>query len=399
MEKVNFEDLKKILEKKQEDIEKDVKEIIERVKNQGDKAIFYFTEKFDKVKLEKLKITENEIEGSKKYLKGKIFECIKKAKERIEKYHKKQLPKGFKIKEKDIEIEFKYSPIEKIGIYIPGGQVPLISTVLMTIIPAKIAGVKEIYVSSPPSYNGKIHPLIIATCDYLGVKNIFSVGGVCAITAFAFGTETIPKVDLIVGPGNKYVNCAKKLLYGQVGIDLPAGPSEVVIFSDNSGKLNFIEYDLKAQIEHTDGMGILITTDEKIGTIVSKNVEKGYLVVVRDEKEAIEIINYISPEHLQVISKKPEIFKNCKAGAIFIGNYTPATIGDYFAGPSHVLPTGKTARFSSGLTIFTFLRSYAIIKCKKEFIKKYGRDIEEIATIEGLKNHSLSIKVRKSIIK
>ncbi|MCX7916892.1 MAG: histidinol dehydrogenase [bacterium] len=399
MEKVNFEDLKKILEKKQEDIEKDVKEIIERVKNQGDKAIFYFTEKFDKVKLEKLKITENEIEGSKKYLKGKIFECIKKAKERIEKYHKKQLPKGFKIKEKDIEIEFKYSPIEKIGIYIPGGQVPLISTVLMTIIPAKIAGVKEIYVSSPPSYNGKIHPLIIATCDYLGVKNIFSVGGVCAITAFAFGTETIPKVDLIVGPGNKYVNCAKKLLYGQVGIDLPAGPSEVVIFSDNSGKLNFIEYDLKAQIEHTDGMGILITTDEKIGTIVSKNVEKGYLVVVRDEKEAIEIINYISPEHLQVISKKPEIFKNCKAGAIFIGNYTPATIGDYFAGPSHVLPTGKTARFSSGLSIFTFLRSYAIIKCKKEFIKKYGRDIEEIATIEGLKNHSLSIKVRKSIIK
>ena len=394
MEKISFEKLK-LLKKEEKDIENQVREIIERVKEERDKAIFYFTEKFDNVKLRSLKISEEERKESKEILKGEIFESIKMAKERIEKYHKKQLPKGFKIKEKDIEIEFKFSPVEKVGIYIPGGQAPLISTVLMTVIPAKIAGVKEIYVSSPPSYSGKIHPLIVAVCDYLEVRDIFSVGGVQAISGFAYGTETIPKVDLIIGPGNKYVNTAKKILYGEVGIDLPAGPSEVVIFSDSSGNIEFIEYDLKAQMEHTDGTGILITTDKKIGEEISKKVEKGYLIFVKDEKEAIEIINYISPEHLQIISKRPDIFiKNCKAGAIFIGNYTSAVIGDYFAGPSHVLPTGKTARFSSGLSVFTFLRSYAVIKCKKEFIKKYGRYIEKIGEIEGLKNHIKSIKIR-----
>jgi len=394
MEKISFEKFK-LLKKEEKDIENQVREIIERVKEEGDKAIFYFTEKFDNVKLRSLKISEEERKESKEILKEEIFESIKMAKERIEKYHKKQLPKGFKIREKDIEIEFKFSPVEKVGIYIPGGQAPLISTVLMTVIPAKIAGVNEIYVSSPPSYSGKIHQLIVAVCDYLGVRDIFSVGGVQAISGFAYGTETIPKVDLIVGPGNKYVNTTKKLLYGEVGIDLPAGPSEVVIFSDSSGNTEFIEYDLKAQMEHTDGTGILITTDEKIGEEVSKKVEKGYLIFVKDEKEAIEIINYISPEHLQIISKRPDIFiKNCKAGAIFIGNYTSAVIGDYFAGPSHVLPTGKTARFSSGLSVFTFLRSYAVIKCKKEFIKKYGRYIEKIGEIEGLKNHIKSIKIR-----
>ncbi len=393
MEKISFEKLK--LLKSKEDIENEVKEIIEKVEKEKDKAIFYFTEKFDNVKLDSLKVSEKERKESWKSLKGEIFLSIRKAKERIEKYHKRQIPKGFKIKEENIEIEFKFSPIEKVGVYIPGGQAPLISTVLMTVIPAKIAGVKEIYVSSPPSFSGKVHPLIVAVCDYLGVKEIFSVGGVQAISGFAFGTETIPKVDLIVGPGNKYVNTAKKLLYGVVGIDLPAGPSEVVIFSDSSGNEKFIEYDLKAQMEHTDGIGILITTDEKIGEKVAKRVEKGYLILVKDEKEAIEIINYISPEHLQIISKKPDIFiKNCKAGAIFIGNYTSAVIGDYFAGPSHVLPTGKTARFSSGLSVFTFLRSYAIIKCKKEFIKKYGKYIEKMGEIEGLKNHINSIKLR-----
>jgi histidinol dehydrogenase len=394
MEKISFEKFK-LLKKEEKDIENQVREIIERVKEERDKAIFYFTEKFDNVKLRSLKISEEERKECKEILKGEIFESIKIAKERIEKYHKKQLPKGFKIREKDIEIEFKFSPVEKVGIYIPGGHAPLISTVLMTVIPAKIAGVNEIYVSSPPSYSGKIHRLIVAVCDYLGVRDIFSVGGVQAISGFAYGTETIPKVDLIAGPGNKYVNTAKKILYGEVGIDLPAGPSEVVIFSDSSGNTEFIEYDLKAQIEHTDGTGILITTDKKIGEEVSKKVEKGYLIFVKDEKEAIEVINYISPEHLQIISKRPDIFiKNCKAGVIFIGNYTSAVIGDYFAGPSHVLPTGKTARFSSGLSVFTFLRSYAVIKCKKEFIKKYGRYIEKIGEIEGLKNHIKSIKIR-----
>lgn len=396
MKKIDFEELKKIVEKREEGIEENVKEIIEKVKKDKDKAILYFTKKFDKVDLREIKVNQKEIEESKKFLKDEIFDSIKKAKERIEKYHKKQIPKGFKIKEKDIEIEFKFSPVEKVGVYIPGGQVPLISTILMTIIPAKIAGVKEIYVSSPPTYNGKVHPLIVSVCSYLGVKKVFQVGGVCAISAFAFGTETIPKVDLVVGPGNKYVNTAKKLLFGKVGIDLLAGPSEVVVFSDGSGNEKFIEYDLKAQIEHRDGLGILITTDAKLGNCLSEKIKEGYWIFVKDEKSAIEIINYISPEHLQIISKKPEIFiKNCKAGAIFVGNYTPVAIGDYFAGPSHVLPTGKSASFSSGLSVYTFLRSYAIIKCKKSFIKKYGRYIEKLAEIEFLVEHKNSIKIRK----
>lgn len=395
MERISFEELKKILEKNEE-LEKNVKEIIEKVKIEKDSALIFYTEKFDKVKIKNIKVSEEERQKSRNLIKGKILESVEKAKERIEKYHKKQMPKGFIIKEQEIEIEFKYSPIEKVGIYIPGGQSPLISTILMTVIPAKIAGVKEIYISSPPSHNGQIHPLIIGICDYIGVNEIFQIGGVQAISAFAFGTETIPKVDLIAGPGNKYVNLAKKLLYGIVGIDLPAGPSEVVIFTDSSGNIEFIEYDLKAQIEHTDGIGILITTDEKLGNSISKKFEHGYWLLVENIKEAIKIINYISPEHLQVISRKPNFFRECKAGAIFIGNYTPAVIGDYFAGPSHVLPTGKTAKFSSGLSVFTFLRSYAIIKSKKNFIKKYGQYIEKLAEIEGLENHKNSISIRNS---
>ncbi len=397
MEKINFEKLKELLDRKEKNVEKNVREIIERVKKDKDRAIFYFTEKFDGIRLKKIKIDKNYVRECRKYLKGDIFESIKKAKERIEKYHKKQLPSGFKIKEKNFEIIFKFSPVEKVGIYIPGGQAPLISTLLMTVIPAKVAGVKEIYVSSPPSYNCKIHPLIVAVCEYLGVRDIFTVGGAQAISAFAFGTETIPKVDLIVGPGNKYVNTAKKLLYGEVGIDLLAGPSEVVIFSDDTGKEDFIKYDLKAQIEHTDGLGIFITTDRYLAERISEKVKEGYLLIVKDENEAVEIINYICPEHLQIISKKPENFiKNCKAGAIFIGNYTPVAIGDYFAGPSHVLPTGKSAEFSSGLSVYSFLRSFAIIKAGKEFIKSYGKYIEKMAEIEGLKNHIASIKIRKN---
>ncbi|MCM8772790.1 MAG: histidinol dehydrogenase [Candidatus Omnitrophica bacterium] len=394
MEKINFEELKKIV-LEEEEVEKQVKDIIEKVKKEKDKALFYFTELFDKVKLKSLKLEKKEKEEGRKILKGEIFKVVKKVKERIEKYHNKQIPKGFKIKERDIEIEFKFSPVEKVGIYIPGGQAPLISTVLMTVIPAKIAGVKKIYVSSPPSFNGKINPLIVGICDYLEVDEIFQIGGAQAISAFAFGTETVPKVDLIAGPGNKYVNTAKRLLFGKTGIDLLAGPSELVIFSDGSGRKEFIEYDLKAQIEHTEGLGILITTDEKLGKSLAKNIEKGYWIKVKDEKEAIEIINYISPEHLQIISKNPKIFvDNCKCGAIFIGEYTSTTIGDYFAGPSHVLPTGKTASFLSGLSVYTFLRSFAIVKCERTFIKKYGEYIKKIAEIEGLKNHKKSIEIR-----
>ena len=398
MRKLNFEELRQLLscrEKEERKLENLVREIIEKVKKEGDTAIIHFTEKFDGVKLENLKVNEEEKEKAKENFK-EILEIIKKTAERIERYHKKQFPSGFKIKEKYATIDFKFSPVKKTGIYIPGGQSPLISTVLMTVIPAKVAGVEEIYITSPPSYNGKVHPLIVAVADFLGVKEIFSVGGAQAIGAFAYGTETIPAVDIIAGPGNKYVNMAKKIVYGKVGIDLPAGPSEVIIFSDNSGKKEFIEADLKAQMEHTDGTGIFITTSEKLGKYLSNKVKGGYWIKVKNEKEALKIINFVAPEHLQIISKKEDfLIKNSTAGAIFVGNYTPSTTGDYFAGPSHVLPTGRSARFSSGLSVYTFLRGYAVIKTKKEFYRKYGEIIEKFPEIENLKNHLFSISIRR----
>ena len=395
MKKINHLQLEKILkDRRQKDkkTEKVVREIIERVKKEKDKGLLYYTEKFDKVKVEKIKVEDKEIEESYKKLDKDLIEAIKISSKKIEKYHKKQIPSEFTLKEETYNISFKFKPVESAGIYIPGGQSPLISTILMSTIPAKIAGVKNIHIATPPSKNTHY---ILGTCKILGIKNIYRVGGAQAIAAFAYGTETIPEVDIIVGPGNKYVNTCKKIISGDKKIDLPAGPSEVVIFSDSSGNSKFIEYDLKAQMEHTDGFGLLITTDEKLGEKISKKVKGGYLMIVKNKKEALKTINLIAPEHLQIISRNPSfLVENSIAGAIFIGNYTPATIGDYFAGPSHILPTEQTARFFSGLSVFTFLRSYAVIEAKKEFYKKYGKYIEKLAETEGLKNHSLTIKIR-----
>lgn len=397
MKKLNFSQLKSILEdRKKEDkkIEKKVLDIIEKVKKDGDRAVFYFTEKFDGVKLTDIKMKEEEISESFEKIDKSLLKAVKAASSKIEKYHRKQLPDGFKLKEKEYRIDFKFKPIESAGIYIPSGQAPLISTVLMSVIPAKIAGVKNIYIATAPSKN--IH-YIAGICHFLGVKDIFKVGGAQAIAAFAYGTETIPEVDIIVGPGNKYVNACKKIIAGEKKIDLPAGPSEVVIFSDSSGKSKFIEYDLKAQIEHTDGFGLLITTDKKLGKEISGKVKGGYYIVVKNQKQALEIINLICPEHLQIISKNHKfLVENSIAGAIFVGNYTPATVGDYFAGPSHILPTGKSAMSFSGLSVYTFLRSYAVIEVKKQFYKKYGKFIEKIAEVECLKNHTLTVKIRSN---
>ncbi|MCM8762405.1 MAG: histidinol dehydrogenase, partial [Candidatus Omnitrophica bacterium] len=300
------------------------------------------------------------------------------------------------LKEGDISVEFRFSPIESAGIYIPAGQVPLISTALMTVIPAYVAGVKKICVASPPSFQGSVHPLMTGVLGYLGIKNIFAVGGAQAIAAFAYGTETIPKVDVIAGPGNRYVNTAKLLVSGDVGIDTPAGPSELVIFSDGTGNPAFVSADINAQIEHKEGLGILITTSEKFGEKVSREVKGGYWIYVKNSKEAVEIINYIAPEHLQLMCKEPErLLKEVIAGAIFVGDYSPAALGDYFAGPSHTLPTGRSARFSSGISVYTFLRSYAVILCKAGLYKKYGRLIDVFPEIEGLPFHKRSLSIRR----
>lgn len=397
MKRITFEELKGLLKPSRENnIEEKVRDIIKEVRNKGDEALIKFTEVFDGVKDVKIKVSKGEILKAKRNIDKKTLNVIEKTKKRIERYHKKQLPKGFTLKERDISIEFRFAPVESAGIYIPAGQAPLISTILMTVIPAAVAGVKKIYMTSPPSFNGSVHPLITGVSGYLGVKDIFAIGGAQAIAAFAYGTETIPKVDVIAGPGNKYVNTAKLLVSGDVGIDTPAGPSELVIFSDGDSNPEFVSADMNAQIEHRDGFGILITTSERYGEEVSKYVRGGSWIYVKSYKEALDIINYIAPEHLQLMCKKPEILiDEVIAGAVFVGDYSPATLGDYFAGPSHTLPTGRSARFSSGLSVYTFLRSYSVISGKKEFYRRYDNLIELLPELEGMLFHKSSLSIRK----
>lgn len=397
MKRITFQELKEILKEQREaGIEEKVREIIEEVKEQGDNALIKFTEMFDGVKNVKIRVPEEEILIAKKELGREILEVVEKTKERIEKYHRRQMPKGFTIAEKDISIRFTFSPVNSAGIYIPAGQSPLVSTVLMTVIPACVAGVKKIYVASPPSFNGSVHPVIKGVLGYLGIKNIFAIGGAQAIAAFAYGTETVPKVDIIAGPGNIYVNTAKLLVSGVTGIDTPAGPSELVIFSDGSGRDDFIAADMNAQIEHTNGLGIFITTSKEKAERISKKVQGGYWIYVKDRKEALEITNYVAPEHLQLMCKKPEeMLKDVVAGAVFLGDYSPVALGDYFAGPSHTLPTGQTARFSSGLSVYTFLRSYAVIKGEKGFFKRYGKLMEVLPELESLPLHKQSLYIRR----
>ncbi|HOL21735.1 MAG TPA: histidinol dehydrogenase [bacterium] len=397
MKKITLEGLKRILDGGENDnIERKVFSIIEEVRKRGDKALIHFTEKFDGVKDIKIKVSEAEIVKAKKNLDRKILQVIELAKKRIERYHRKQIPRTFTLKEKGFSVKFEFSPVKRAGIYIPAGQSPLVSTVLMTVVPAYVAGVKEIYVASPPSFHNSVHPFITGVLGYLGIRDIYAVGGAQAIAAFVYGTETVPKVDVIAGPGNKYVNTAKVLLSGKVGIDTPAGPSELVIFYDGSGRNEFIAADMNAQIEHRDGLGILITTSEKLAEKISRKVKRGYWLYVKNREEAVEAINFIAPEHLQLMCRNPETLAGkVIAGAIFIGDYSPATSGDYFAGPSHVLPTGKTARFFSGLSVYTFLRSYAVISGKSGFYKRYGGLVEMLPEIEGLHFHKESLSIRR----
>ena len=397
MKGITLEGLKKILGKGKDDtIERKVSSIIDEVREKGDRALIQLTERFDGVKNVRIKIPKAEIVKAVKSIDKRHLQVIEVARKRIERYHKKQMPERWTVKEKGLSISFEFSPVEKAGIYIPAGQSPLVSTVLMAVVPAYVAGVKKVFVASPPSFKGSVHPVIAGVLGYLGVKDIFAVGGAQAIAAFAYGTQTIPKVDVIAGPGNRYVNTAKILVSGKVGIDTPAGPSELVIFSDGSGRPEFIAADMNAQIEHRDGLGVLITTSKKLAEEISRKVKGGYWLYVKTQEEAVQAINEFAPEHLQLMCKNPgSIVKKVVAGAVFIGDYSPATLGDYFAGPSHILPTGKAARFSSGLSVYTFLRSYAVISGSHNFYKRYGRLMEMLPEIEGLPFHKASLNIRR----
>jgi histidinol dehydrogenase len=387
------------------EVEKKVREIIERVKNQGDKALLFYTKKYDGLLLKpaELRVKKGEIERAFNKVGLNFIKLIKRVKENVEKFHFREYKQITKKSQqfsqgtlKGIRFLELWRPIEKVGVYVPGGKYAYPSSVLMTIVPAKVAGVPRIAMVSPP---GKLSSEVLVAARICGVEEIYKVGGAQAIAAFAYGTETIPKVDKIVGPGNVYVTTAKRLLFGDVGIDILAGPSEILIIADGNANPDYIVSDLLAQAEHGGGaIARLITTSKRIKDIVEKKVKgKGiYLMRVRSIKEATRLANGFAPEHLEILTKRPErILPEIKnAGEIFLGEWSPVAMGDYYAGPSHVLPTGGTARFSSGLSVKDFLKRMVVVECSKRRLRSSARDIISFAEVEGLEAHAESVKIR-----
>ena len=398
--------------------EEAVKAIINGVRENGDKALLKYTERFDKVRFANMRdalCTRQEIERALKNIPKRDSDIIKLAAKRIRAFHKKQLPKSWFFKEKNgTLLGQRVTPLERVGIYVPGGKAVYPSTVLMNAIPAKVAGVKEIIMATPPSKNG-INSYVLAAAKIAGVDKIYKVGGAQAVAAMAYGTESIPKVDKIVGPGNIYVATAKRLVFGVVDIDMVAGPSEILIINDGTGAPSWIAADLLSQAEHDElASGILLTTSTKMAEAVAREVEKqlrelkreaiarvsieryGAIIITKNPAEAADIANRIAPEHLELFVKKPfELLKKIKnAGAIFLGPNTPEPIGDYMAGPNHTLPTGGTARFSSPLGTEDFIKRSNVLSFSKKAVEKLGKSVVRFTEMEGLGAHGKSVAIR-----
>lgn len=388
--------------KKNEEI---VKKIIDDVKKNKDKAVVKYTKYFDNVliKPSQLKVTKEEIKDAIKQADKEFISALKLAVKNIRKFHKNQKPINWINSSSGITNGLRCLPIESVGIYVPGGRAAYPSSVVMNAVPAQIAGVKNIIMASPPQKDGKINPYVLAAANELGIDQIFKVGGAQAIAALAFGTESIPKVDKIAGPGNIFVTLAKKMLYGEVGIDKLAGPSDVVIIADEFARPEFIAADMAAQLEHDPlSRAVLITTSNNIIKNVKAIINKmGFeskhkFHLAENLEDAVNISNRIAPEHLEIHAKDiKEILKIIKnAGAIFLGPYSPVALGDYLAGPNHVLPTDGSSRFSSPLGVYDFVKHQSVIGCSKKALKKISRPIKKLANVEGLKNHAYSIDVR-----
>ncbi|RKY46226.1 MAG: histidinol dehydrogenase [Candidatus Omnitrophota bacterium] len=398
----NLANLEKTLEKKRnrkKRIEEKVAKILKDVREKGDQALIEYTKKFDKVKLsvKELRVSETEISASFNELNSSIISSLKLAIDNVTKFYKFQIPKSTKIKEANGKVlKVSYIPLERVGIYVPAGQFPLVSTVYMTAIPAIVAGVKEIVLVSPPTKQKTINPFILAVASLLKIKEIYKVGGAQAIAALAYGTKTIKKVDKIIGPGNEFVTEAKRQVFGQVDIDVLAGPSEIVIIASRDANLDYIVADLEAQTEHRQGLGIVITNSKKIANQLRKKRLHGFVVRVRSLEEACSVANKIAPEHLEILTKKPyKLVKKIKnAGAVFLGENSPVALGDYLAGPSHVLPTQSTARFFSGLTLKDFLKEVHIVSYTKKALTEEFPVLEKIASLEGMVKHIESVKKR-----
>ena len=406
-----------IRKQKQQNQSKIVKQLLMKVKKYGDKAVIKYEKKFSKVKgnIKFIKFSDNEINQISKRLDKKLKKSIDVAFKRIKFFHSKQKSFSFKYKDKfNNELSYKYSPIDSVGVYVPGGTASYPSTVLMNCIPALVAGVKNIFLTTP-ALRTSVNPAIIYAAKKCGVKEIYKTGGAHSIAAFTYGTKTFKKVDKIVGPGNAFVAAAKKEVFGEVGIDMVAGPSEVSIIADKYSNANWIASDLIAQAEHdVFAQSILISNSRNLiksvnkciksqlkdlpkKNIALKSIKKyGLAIFASNNKKISEIVNVIAPEHLEIdYSKSENIVKKIKnAGSIFIGKFSPEAMGDYIAGPNHVLPTSGSARFSSGLSVNDFLKRHSLIKISKRGIERLGPSVINLSQHENLEGHARSIKMR-----
>ncbi|MCK9572864.1 MAG: histidinol dehydrogenase [Candidatus Omnitrophica bacterium] len=399
----NLDSLSKALLKKRNrksNITEKVSKILKDVCERSDEALIEYTKKFDKVKLlpKELRVSEGEISAAFNELDSSIISAFKVAIDNVTKFYKKEAPQYIKrIKETNGKTLInRYIPLERVGVYVPAGTAPLVSTVYMSVIPALVAGVKEIVLTTPPRKDKSVNPFILAVASLLKIKEIYRVGGAQAIAAMSFGTKTIKRVDKIVGPGNEFVTEAKRQVFGKVDIDMLAGPSEVVIVASRGANIDYIVADLEAQIEHHNGMGIVVTNSAKIIKELRKKKIKGFVLRVKYLEEACEVVNKIAPEHLEIFTKKPSkiLSKIRNAGAIFLGENTPTALGDYTAGPSHVLPTGGSARFFSSLSTKEFLKEIHIISYTKKALQEEAAVLEKIASLEGMQKHIESVKKR-----
>ena len=398
--------------------EASVKEILDKVKEEKDAAVFAYTAKFDGAELtaDTIEVTDAEIEEAYAQVDDTLLTVIRKAKDNIESYHAKQRQNSwFDSKPDGTILGQKITPLHRVGVYVPGGKAVYPSSVLMNVMPAKVAGVDEIIMVTPPGKNGKVSPNTLVAAKEAGVAKIYKVGGAQAIAALAYGTESIPKVDKIVGPGNIYVALAKKAVYGHVSIDSIAGPSEILVVADETANPRYVAADLLSQAEHDElASAILVTTSEKLAhevsdqvdgflkelsraEIISKSLDNyGYILLADTMEDVIDVANEIASEHLEIQTKNPfEVMTKIRnAGAIFIGEYASEPLGDYFAGPNHILPTNGTAKFFSPLSVDDFIKKSSIISYSREALEPIHKDIEKFATAEQLTAHANSIRVR-----
>lgn len=395
-----------------------VQEIVDNVRENGNKALFDYTKKFDKADINEdtIRVTKEEIEEAYKEVDGHLLEVIRRALVNIRSYHEKQKQYSwFDTTEEGTMLGQKVTPLESVGVYVPGGKAVYPSSVLMNIVPAKVAGVKNIIMTTPCNAEGKVYATTLVAANEAGVDAIYKAGGAQAIASLAYGTQSIPKVDKIVGPGNIFVALAKRAVYGYVSIDSIAGPSEILVLADETANPRYVAADLLSQAEHDElASAILVTTSEELakkvseqvdefiaelsrGAIIQKSIDNyGYILVADDMKDAIAAANDIASEHLEIVTKNPfEVMTKIKnAGAIFIGEYSSEPLGDYFAGPNHVLPTNGTAKFFSPLSVDDFIKKSSIIYYSKEALEPIHQDIMDFATSEQLTAHANSIKVR-----